>query len=61
MLSTLSRRRQQWLTSLLQGRSMANTTDRPSIDPKKNYYDILDVLPDATTTEIREAFYNKAK
>ena len=27
----------------------------------KDYYEILDITPDATPTEIREAFYRKAK
>ena len=34
---------------------------RSEIDITKDYYDILGVVPDATATEIREAFYDAAR
>ncbi len=32
-----------------------------SLAPSSTHYDLLGILPDATTTEVREAFYQKAK
>jgi len=64
MLAVLFRRRARVAALLAQHRRTAaqnSPLNRDTFDVNKNYYDILGIPPEATSTEIREAFYRQAR